>query len=89
MGLVRFMSALFVIREFDMATKSEIEDLIFLKECWLEDKQFMVFQNTKDELRAVEAQFVNIKGLKIGDKLKAMVRPRGCAGREIEKVYLP
>ncbi|MCW3785430.1 hypothetical protein [Plebeiibacterium sediminum] len=68
--------------------KTELEELTFLKESWLEEKKFMVFQNHKGELRAVEAHIVQVPNLTMGDKLKARVRKKGCSGREIETVYL-
>jgi len=68
--------------------KIELEELTFLKESWLEDKKFMVFQNEKGELRAVEAHIVQVDNLISGTKLKAKVRKKGCSGREIEEVYV-
>ncbi len=70
-----------------MKTKIEIEELLFIKESSLEDKTFMVFQNEKGELRAVESHIVVAEGFKIGDKLKAEVLHKGCSGREIRKVF--
>ncbi len=68
--------------------KLELEELTFIKESWLEEKKFMVFQNQKGELRAVEAHIVQVDSLSTGDKLKARVRKKGCSGREIEKVFV-
>jgi len=65
----------------------EIEEFTFLKESWLEDKRFLVFQNSKGELRAVEAHIVSVDDLTAGTKLKAKVSRKGCSGREIHEVY--
>ncbi len=68
--------------------KTKLKELTFLKESWLEEKKFMVFQNKKGKLRAVEAHIVQVSLLAMGDKLKAKIRIKDCSGREIETVYL-
>ncbi len=68
--------------------KIELEILTFLKESWLEEKKFMVFQNEKGELRAVEAHIVQVESISAGDILKARVRKKGCSVREIEEVFV-
>ena len=68
--------------------KLELEELIFIKESWLDEKKFFVFQNKNGELRAVEAHIVQVEQLSTGDSLKAMVSKKGCSGREIKKVFI-
>ncbi len=68
--------------------KLELELLTFIKESWLDEKKFMVFQNEKGELRAVEAHIVQVEQISIGDQLKAKVHKKGCSGREIKKVFI-
>lgn len=70
-----------------MPGKTEIEELIFLKEGTVADKNFYIFQNQLGELRAVEKERIDLNGLKKGDKLKAKVSKKGCAGREIEQLF--
>ncbi len=66
--------------------KRILEELLFVKEGRVEDKVFYIFQNPVGELRAVEAAKVKVAVLQPGDKIKAWVARKGCAGREIEQV---
>ncbi len=68
--------------------KIEIEELVYLKTSWLEDKAFMVFVNDKGEMRAIDAEMVNLPNIQPGIKLKAEVEHKGCSGREIQKVMV-
>lgn len=70
-----------------MRDNIETEDLVFLKEGWVADKLFFIFQNSFGEMRAVEASKVNLTSLSPGDKLQASIRRKGCSGREIERIY--
>ncbi len=67
-----------------MSHKTEIEELVYLKEGRVEDKLFFIFQNTNGELRAVEALKINLDKVVPGEKYTARVRRVGCSNRVIE-----
>jgi len=71
-----------------MKSKTEIEELVYVKTSWLEDKEFVVFANEKGELRVVESIIVDIPEFLPGIKVKAIVRKKGCSSMEIEKIFL-
>lgn len=70
-----------------MTKKPVIEFLEFIKEGHIEGKRFFVFQNTIGEFRAIPDDLIPNPTLAPGTRVKALVRPKGCAGREIEAVY--
>ncbi len=73
-----------------MKKKRIIEELCFLKSSWSEHegKEYHIFQNNDGNLRAIEAEFVAETKINPGTKFIAHIKPKGCAGRLIEKIYL-
>ena len=69
---------------------AEREDwLRFIKEGEVDGKAFFVFLNDKGEHRLIEAEAYRHFPLVEGQRLKARVRKKGCAGEEITELAHP
>lgn len=71
-----------------MEIKTEIEKLIYLKEGQIEDKLYFIFTNIAGEFRAVNAETLNITQLCCGKEYSAVVKRKGCSGREITEILV-
>jgi len=68
----------------------EREDwLRFVKEAEVDGRSFFILKNEADELRVVEADEYRHYRLVEGQRLRARVRKRGCAGEEITELMHP
>ena len=67
--------------------KLEKEILEYVKEGQVEDKVFFIFLTSTGEYRAVEAEKLPFSNINPGQKFNALVKPRGCSGREIVEIY--
>ncbi len=70
------------------AEKRYIEELYYLKNGWIDDKEYYIFRNSEGEFRAVEAKLIEIPQLEPNSKIKALVKHTGCSGRVIDQVYV-
>lgn len=68
----------------------EREDwLRFVKEAEVDGRSFFILKNEADELRVVEAAEYQHYRLLEGQRLRARVRKKGCAGEEITELMHP
>ena len=65
----------------------EKEVLEYIKKGKVEDKVFFIFLTSAGEYRAVEAEKLKNQTINPGQKFNALVKRRGCSGREIVEIF--
>jgi hypothetical protein len=69
--------------------KETTEELFLVKEGELNNTQYFIFKNSKDELRVIEKRAYQSFNLKPGMTLQGRIRRKGCAGEEITELLHP